>query len=115
MISVGDGDPPPPLPMGPSGSVSVSESMSGSGFVHIILVVVSTTSDSVEENVEWMMDGRLRIVGVNSALATVVSLCGLERVENEVGDNGGETKTVYRRANRMGVGGEGYWLGIGVK
>lgn len=107
IISVADGDPPlPPLP-GSSGSVSVSRSTSRSGFVHIIrfTVVVSFTSrGSVEENVERAIDGRLvKVAVVGPTLLIGRSGGGLERAEKEEGDMGGETKTVFRRAVRIGI------------
>ena len=52
---------------------------------------------------------------VDSVLTTGRSRWGLERVENEEGDIGGETKTVYLRAIRIWVGGEECGVGIGMK
>jgi len=106
MISVADGD-PPLLPESP-GSVSDSKSTSKSGFVHIIRLVVvfpfTGTRGSVQENAERAMDGRgVRVMVVCSALGR--SGCGLERTVKEEGDIGGETRTVFRRATRLGNGG----------
>ena len=105
MISVADGDSLLPLPLGPSGSVSVSRSMSESGFVHIIRFVVVTlltvARESVEENAEGPTDGRF--VGVTVVRSASKSCGGLERGVNEEGEIG-ESKMVYRRATRIGVG-----------
>jgi hypothetical protein len=108
MISVADGDSLLPLPLGPSGSVSVSRSRSESGFVHIIRFAVVTlltvVRESVEEKAEGTTDGRLvGVTVVRSALEAGKSCSGLERVVNEGGEIG-ESKMVYRRATRIGVG-----------
>lgn len=114
MISVADGD--PLVTLGPSNSVSGSKS----GLVTIIRLVVTTTfaaaRESLEVKVERTTEGWL--VSVNAVVSVLTigrSRCGLERVENEEGDIGGETKTVFLRATRKWAGGEGCGVGIGVK
>jgi len=121
MISVGDGDfpPPPPFPLDLSGSVSDSRSASKSGFVTIIrfvgVVSFIKTRGSVEEKVERATEGRLdRVVAVGSVLVAGKPCVELETMEKVEGDVGGEMKTVFRRAVRIGVGG-GCGIGIGGK